>query len=243
MKTTLTSFRLLISAIICIVLAASFELGLVAAGILFGLSVLAASGLPKGVLMAGTTLCGEITKGVEPDCDFPLVGGADDALILFNEADLESVVRNIVNKQIIEGFTLASGKKAFCFQGKNNSVEPRAALVEQRYSEVYDHEVIFKGFNIGPDEKDQYERLAKGRVLAIVLNNFRGEDGIAAFELYGIAVGLKARELERIGADTETQGAYNIVLRTPDEVKEPNLPNTIFLNDFATTKALVDALL
>ncbi len=243
MKTTLTSFRLLLSAILCIVLAASFGLGIVGAMILFGLSLVAASKLPKGVLMAGTTLCGEITDGVEPDCDFPLVGGADDALILYNAADLESLDRNVLNKQIIEAIVLASGKSAFCFQGKNNSVEPRAALVEQRYSEVYDHEVIFKGFNIGPDEKDQYERLAKGRVHAIVLNNFRGLDGVAAYELYGLAVGLKARELERIGADTETQGAYNIVLRTPDEVKEPNLPNSVFLTDFAITKALVDALL
>lgn len=243
MKSAILFFRILTCAILSITFSVAFDGDLQVAAGVFVASVAVSFLLPQGILMAGTTLCGEITKGVEPDCDFPLIGGADDALILYNSADLDSVVRNGTNKQIIEAINLASGKTAFCFQGKNNSVEPRAALVEQRYSEVYDHEVIFKGFNIGPDEKDQYERLAKGRVQAIVLNNFRGDDGVAAYELYGLGVGLKARELERIGADTETQGAYNIVLRTPDEVKEPNLPNSIFLTNFATTKALVDALL
>ncbi len=242
MKTTLNAYRLLLSAILCIVLSAIFGFGIVGAAILFAVNLFLSTRIPKGALMV-TTLCGEITDGNEPDCDFPLVGGADDRLILINESDIESVTRDITNKKLIVGITLASGKTGFVFQGKNNSNEPRQALVEQRYSEVYDHEVIFKAFGVLPDDKTQLEKMAKGRMVAIVENNFRGEDGKAAFEMYGLAVGLKVRELERIGADTETQGAYNIVLRTPDEIKEPNLPNSIWLTSYAVTKALVDALL
>jgi hypothetical protein len=79
-------------------------------------------------------------------------------------------------------------------------------------------------------------------VVAIVQNNRKGLDGNSAFEIYGLETGLRLQELERILADAETQGAYNLLIRN-DEISRPSsLPHTLWDTDYATTLALVNGL-
>jgi hypothetical protein len=81
------------------------------------------------------------------------------------------------------------------------------------------------------------------KVVALVQNNHKGEDGNAAFEIYGYETGLRLQELERVIADAENQGAYTVTIRN-DEVSRPSsLPHTLWDTDFATTKAIVDSLI
>ena len=188
-------------------------------------------------------LCGQLTKNISPDCVNKLFGGADDRLILFNFDDIDSVVRNIDNPQIIEAILLASGKRGFVYQGKKNSNEPDAALVKQRFIDVYDHGIIFKAFEVDAAAKREYERMVDGLVIAILQNKFSGNDGDTEFEIYGLDTGLEVQELTRILADADTQGAYNIVLRSSEQSKEAQLPATLFLADRTTTKAIVEALI
>ena len=64
------------------------------------------------------------------------------------------------------------------------------------------------------------------------------------FEVYGLDQGLEVSEMIRIPSDNETIGAFNITVKTTDDGgKEPYMPRTWFDTDYATTKALVDALL
>ena len=188
-------------------------------------------------------LCGQLSKGIQPDCENKLFGGVNDRLILINFDDLDSVTRNLSNTQIIEAIFLASGKTGFAYQGKNNSNEPDSALVKQRFINVYDHGITFKAFEVDAAAKKEYEAMVDGLVIAILQNKFRGEDGDTEFEIYGLDTGLEVQELTRIQQDADTQGAYNIVLRSSEQSKEAHLPATIFLTDRATTKAIVDGLL
>lgn len=189
--------------------------------------------------------CGQISAHILVDCNNPMIGGADDRLVLINKDDWElaTITRNGTNNQLIEGITLATGADAYYFEGKNHSLEPAQRLVKQRYAEVYDHEVIFKVFKIDAPTKTQLEALAKGKFVAILQNNFKGASGDSCFEIYGEEVGMEVPELERIIGDAETQGAFNITLRTPEQVKEGHLPATLFLTNFVTTLAIVDGLL
>lgn len=189
-------------------------------------------------------ICAEITQNVLVDCDTPLVGGANDRLLLMNKTTWENatITRDVNNPRLITNIVLPTGEDAFNYEGKNSSVEPRSALVVNRYSEVYDHEVIFKVFANSAAVKTELESLAKGLVVAIVQNNHKGADGQAAFEVYGDDAGLKVQELQRTVSDTDTQGAYNLVLRSAEQAREGHLPATIFDTDFATTKALIDGL-
>lgn len=190
------------------------------------------------------SVCGAITQNILVNCDYPLIGGANDRLILFNKEDWDNatITRNGSNPRLITNIVLASGGDGYNYEGKNNSVEPRSALVRNRYSEVYDHEVIFKVFNNSITIKTELELLAKGLVVAIVQNNHKGSTGEGAFEVYGDESGMVLQELQRTIADGETQGAYNLTLRSSEQAREGHLPATIFITDFATTKALVDGL-
>ena len=187
--------------------------------------------------------CAVITGGLTLDCTYPALGGAKDDIYLINLAEIASVTRNGSNPQIIEAITLVTGKVAFKYEGKNNSAEPQSSLAKQRYAEVYDHEVMFKVFTNRPTDKVQLELLAQGTVVAIVENNHLNATGNTSFEIYGLGVGLEVVEMTRILSDVDTQGAYNLILRTSEQLKESHLPNTLFITSYAATKAVVTALL
>lgn len=190
------------------------------------------------------TQCGEISAGLEPDCDFPAMGGVYEDLVLMNYDNIDSVTRNGVNKQIIEAITLnTTTDKAYLYKGKNESVEPQVNLVKQRYSDSYDHEVMYIIFLNTPVAKQQIESQVGGKLVAIVQNKHKNSAGDTSYEIYGLGVGLYVMELSRIVVDPDTQGAYKLILRTPDNAKEANLPNPLFITDYAATKAVVDGLL
>lgn len=188
------------------------------------------------------TGCDGLIADLLLNCDTPISAGVKDTLYLINYDDIASYTVDPTNANLITGLTLISGARAFKFEGKNSSIEPRGALVRQRYSEVYDHEITFKAFDNGADVKKNLQGAVTKKVVAIVENRFKGSTGDAAFEIYGLIAGLQANTLERITADADTQGAYNVVLASSEFEKEPNLPATFFDTDYATTKAIVEAL-
>lgn len=190
-------------------------------------------------------ICDALTAGIAYDCANPPSGGVNDRLILLNFADVEAatVTYDNTNPIIVSNIALAGSAVGYVFEGVNNSNEPRAAMVKGRYVNGYDHEVRFKCFDNSPTAKLQLGKLDGAQVVAIVQNNRKGATGNSAFEIYGLQTGLRLQELERILADAETQGAYNILLRN-DEISRPSsLPHTLFVTDFAATLAIVNGLL
>lgn len=99
------------------------------------------------------TGCEGIFESILLDCNKPISAGVKDKLYLINLDDIASTTVDPNNANLITGITLVSGAVAYVFEGKNSSIEPRTALVRQRYSEVYDHEVTFKVFDNGADVK------------------------------------------------------------------------------------------
>lgn len=189
-------------------------------------------------------VCDALTAGIAYDCANPPTGGANDRLILVNFADIDgNVTLNGTNPLVVENITLPSPAVGYVFEGLNSSNEPRAALVKGRYVNGYDHEVRFKCFSNSIAAKTQLTKLDGALVVAIVQNNHKGASGEAAFEIYGLETGLRLQELERILADAEMQGAYNLLLKNDDISKPSTLPHTLFDTDFATTLAIVNGIL
>ncbi len=190
-------------------------------------------------------ICDAITAGIAYDCANPPAGGANDRLILLNFSDVEAatITYDGTNPIIVENIVLAGAAVGYVFEGLNNSNEPRSAMVKGRYVNGYDHEVRFKCFDNSPTAKLQLGKLDGAQLVAIVQNNRKGASGNSAFEIYGLQTGLRLQELERILADAETQGAYNLLIRN-DEISRPSsLPHTLWDTDFATTLAIVNALI
>jgi len=189
--------------------------------------------------------CDNLTAGIAYDCANPPSGGANDRLILLNFSDVEAatITYDGTNPIIVENIVLAGAAVGYVFEGLNNSNEPRSAMVKGRYVNGYDHEVRFKCFDNSPAAKLQLGKLDGALIVAIVQNNRKGASGNSAFEIYGLQTGLRLQELERILADAETQGAYNLLIRN-DEISRPSsLPHTLWDTDFATTLAIVNGLI
>lgn len=193
----------------------------------------------KGDISFGAT-CGLLDQDISLDCTNPIQAGTRDKLWIINLDDLNGVTTNVTTG-VVEGITLNSGAQAYVVDGQNNSIEPKATMVEQGYLNMFDHEVMFKGFNVSPAVKKAMNEIKDGRFVAIVENYHRGNGGDAAFEIYGLTTGLEVTELERDPNSEDTQGAFHVKLFTKKN-KEPKLPTTFFLTDYATTKAIVEAL-
>lgn len=188
------------------------------------------------------SVCGSISSNISPDCDYPLVAGVNDELILINKDDIESVTKNGGNPLIIEDMLLASGQSGYVWEGKNYSNEPSHTFVKKDFAEVYEHSIKFKVFKNDGATKKQLELLAKGLVVAIVLNNHKGASGNSAYEIYGLDSGLVLVAHQRNVTDDATQGAYDLELKSSPKSPEPHVPASFFITNFATTKAIVDGL-
>lgn len=191
-------------------------------------------------------LC-HISSGVVLSCNKPLVGGVEDRLILLNKDQIDSVDYNTANALIVEAIALANASpayKGYAFNGKNSSIDSSNTLVKGRYSSNYDHQVIFRIFDDGPDIRERVAQLGNGKFVAIVQNNYRGTDDKATFDVKGLSVGLEAIEITQDKSDADTQGAWVVTLKTPDNgPKEPLPPANFFITDYTATKAAIDALL
>jgi hypothetical protein len=195
------------------------------------------------ILMA--TICGKITQGFDIDCDNPLQAGAEDTLILINRDDFlaSAITYNVGNPQIIEDIVLPVGVLAYAYDGKNNSIAPKYEFIKQTYAEVYNHEINFKVFNVNPTAKKELEAMAKGSMVAIINNKFKGNNGDNAYEVYGADAGLIISQNLRDIINQENQGAFDVILKSDETAPEPHMPKTFFNTDLATTKGLVDGLL
>jgi hypothetical protein len=187
-------------------------------------------------------ICSKITSNILANCDKPLVGGVKDKLVLVNLEDIEALTRNEDNPQIIEGVTLVEALIGFLLEGINNSIDAKTALVKKKYSNGWDHDIVFRIIDNSPEIKEQVEKLVGGRVVAFLENNFKGTDDKAAFEVYGSELGLIVKSVEADKSNADTQGGLVITLGCADEYKEPHMPASFFITDYTTTKAAFEAL-
>jgi len=196
------------------------------------------------MLEAKNSICGGITMGADYDCDNPLTPGVNQRLILIDRDNIEDVTYDITTTTLITDLVLKTGSQGYSFQGIRQALNPQYQFVPQTVSVGYDHQVDFLVFDISQEQKDNLEIMGLGNLVAIVENkNTIGNDN-SVFEVYGLKVGLELQTNVRIPADTETGGAFSLSLMTsPNEGKEPKMPQSWWVTDYATTKVLVDATL
>lgn len=190
--------------------------------------------------------CDGISASILQNCSNPPVAGTGDVLYLINREDIDVVTLDTTGidpHAIVTDITLLSGKLAYKVEGRNNSNVAGSELQKGTYFDSYQHNVSFVAFDITPATKAQIEKMVqRGDLIAIVENNNRSATGNTAFEMYGYASGLDVLTQTRNTGDTDSQGSYMIALGSPEVSKEPHLPYSVFDTDYATTKALLEAL-
>ena len=188
--------------------------------------------------------CTGITEGAIFDCDNPIKPGVQNRLLIGNLDDIAVITFDAVDTYIIIDITMKSTKAMFAFDGVRNSNNPQYEFVPQTISLAYDHICNFSVFDFSSSQKKNLEQMAAVKQFAIVENRNAVGNGDSIFEVYGSGVGLDMISNVRIPADNESGGAFVVQLKTGDEGgRETELPATFFETDFATTEALVEALL
>jgi hypothetical protein len=192
--------------------------------------------------------CTGITASILINCDQPLVVGTKDILYLINRDDIDNIMfDSTLDSGINElalSLNLISSRYIYKIEGRNNSNEPSAVLRKGRYFDTYEHKISFKVFGNGPEIKSQLESMIQaGNLVAIIENNYRGPADVSAFEIYGYNAGLEIVECSRVINDNDTQGAYSIILKTPEQQGEPHLPYSLLAGDYTATKEMLNNLL
>ena len=188
--------------------------------------------------------CGAIAAGATYDCDAPVQPGVNTRLVLFNYADKGAVTYDVSNDRLITNITLSGSALAYAFEGYRQSVDPGCEFVAQSLSIGYDHYVNFQVFDISSTQKYNLEKMALGKMCAIVENRNAEGNADSVFEIFGLGAGMEVVTLTRINRDLDTAGSFSIGLKTSDaEGKEVTLPLSLWDTDYATTKAIVDGLL
>jgi hypothetical protein len=181
--------------------------------------------------------CGTITRGSGSDCDNPLKSGTRPRIFIANFDDVVSVTTSTSTPNLITAITFATGTTSFLFEGFKQDIKPTQEFIAPSNGlNQHKHGVGFIVYEISQLQKNNLQRMNKGRFVAIVENNGKNEN---SFEVYGLGSGLEI--VPGLTRDTYANGGgYIIALATPETEFEPLLPQTIFSTDYATTLALVN---
>ena len=180
--------------------------------------------------------CGTITIGSRPNCPNTLKKGTSHKLYLINFDDLLSTTASTSTPNLLTALTFATNTVSFLFEGFKQSVKPTQEIVDaDGAGNAFKHSLGFLVYDISQLQKNNIQKMAKGRFIAIVENNGKNED---SFEVYGLGSGLEI--VPGLARDPYANGGgYILQLATPDTEDEPLLPQTLFSTDYATTLALV----
>jgi hypothetical protein len=185
--------------------------------------------------------CGALERAVAYNCPTPLPGGigGDSRLVLYNFSEI-SFTESGSTPGLRTAMTLSSGASGYQMQGYKVSLKPSVDAVDDQAGVTrWKQRVAFIIFANDQLTKNTIQRMALGRYVAIYENNGKNAD---SFEIMGINSGLimkpqKVRDLQ------ENSSAYLILLETPDNELEPNLPATFYSSSYASTLSAVNTTL
>lgn len=174
-----------------------------------------------------------ITKGIPKICD-TFVAGTKDKLILMNfddytanyNVDFPDVITSIVNK---------TGKVGVVFTGQNNSAVAKSSATPTTYAVSFTHTVDFTAFSVKPEDLEQLNILARGRVIAV------WKDKNGTINVCGINGGLKVTAMEMDSSNADYGTCRRITLTGAEEKKDVNLFGTYtlapYVNDLGVSFA------
>lgn len=181
--------------------------------------------------------CSKITIGSSADCTNPLRAGTMPRLFLINYDDLTAVTESSSTPNLLTALTFASNTVAYVFEGFKQDVKPTQEIIAPANGlNQFKHAVNFIIYDIDQTQKNNIQRLAKGKFIAICENKGKNSE---SFEVYGLGSGLEI--VPGVARDSYANGGgYIISLATADNEFEAKLPQTIFTTDYSTTKTLVE---
>lgn len=168
----------------------------------------------------------KIKKGFAIGSVPAITPGLEDWIYLGNRGDF-NFIYDPSNPYVIIGIVPIGGAKLIKFSGTNNSFGSAIKSVKTQVGPRYTIELDWNIASNSTDIKQTIDAGGYGRLFAIAVNNYKyGDSGI---ELYGAVCGLIISDAERTAADETLEGGWKVKLTSPDKLREPSLPPSIFI--------------
>lgn len=186
--------------------------------------------------------CSKIQVGFQnAECGKPAIAGTAARVILMSLSDIDKA-KSTVTDNVISSFILKQGAKAYQVDSLPNATVGSDSINAGAYLKTHQHSVAVRIFKKSEAAKKFVNGLTNARVVAIVENNDRGEDGDVKYEVYGWDSGLELTELT-----TSTENADGVVylctLASGSVAQEGSLPMSFFSENEAATDEAVESLL
>lgn len=185
-----------------------------------------------------------ILKSIELDCSIKQVGGLEPSGWIINREDIDFASSSDVVDGKLDSIVLKTGKKAFTiaqppkapFTGTTTTME------EGTYQNTFTNNIGFVVLDNNPQVIQKIiNPLADGQFVVILENKCKDIAGATGqeFQLYGWYQGLTASAIEQDKYSEDTEGGWAVTLT---ESRTPVAAAFVFDTDYATTKAMLDAL-
>lgn len=193
--------------------------------------------------MAYQSCVASIADNIAKDCAQPLAGGYTGRGVLIDLADAPTLTRNANNPRIIEGITLASGKKlavidnAFSptpLTGSNSQSNTDDGMMKHRKTLVLT--IPKRG---GKASKEIVEPTYQSPLGYLAVLEKKDRNGDGSFEVVGAEQGLVANADGIVRNEYENGGCTMVTM----SCNEVNFENVLFSTDYETTLAAFEALL
>lgn len=166
--------------------------------------------------------CGSITMGSTPDCDNLPLGGTRARVGVWNYDDVLSITEDQNGR--VTGVTLAPGATGYVFTGFRNDVQKSEEVVNPGIGiNQFRHLCRWVVYSREQEQKNNVERLSKGRFIVVVENRGKDDD---AFEVLGLGVGVEI-VAGAIRNAYENGGFFVLNFATPEGEFESKLPQSL----------------
>lgn len=186
-----------------------------------------------------------ISKGIEQNCESPIVKGLEADGIICNRADIDfsKSVFDETNKNILKSLILKTGKRGFPVvqQGATPFNGAKTNLVVGTYRSTFTNEIPIAILNNGPEVSQKIiDGFANGSFVLILKNVHKGEDGKSEYQIYGYYQGLRASAIDNEKYSEDTDGGWLVTLQ---ETSVPKSALFYFNTDSKTTETQYKSLM
>lgn len=184
--------------------------------------------------------CAKISKNlVLAACDHASNPAIEPEVILINIDDIDRANCTVAGNVISE-LELSDTKKGYHWVSARNGIDADSPLSRGSYRNAFQHRLVVRIFEKTQDEKDQVNKLAGARVVAIVKNVDRKNPAVK-YEVYGWENGLELTDFQ--APTTDTDGIVGTAtLQSSDNGLESQLPMSLYAGTEADTDTLVAGL-
>ena len=171
----------------------------------------------------------ELSSDISNSCD--IVGGLREIGYIANKGDITGYTET---GNTVSALTFDTGKVMYKIYTptKTPFTGSNTALEESDVVNRFTHTVSFVILENDDTTAGIVDKLANGKFVVVIHNEYEGENGSSAYSVYGLERGLRATEITRDPYDDASAGGWTVTMQETGSAKSEHF---FFSTDLETT--------